>query len=374
MSTLNDTIEQITDFLASVKLALVLLMVLAITAVVGTIVPQNLAPQQYLHAYGPRLYTFLSYLDVFDMYRSWWFTALLAFLTVNLLVCSTHRLPKTIRLIKSVKPEKVTIDFLQKQAFVVLETIPAPVTDISGPLQTTFSRGFSRPRETTASWGTLLHSEKGAFSRFGVYVVHASILVIIAGAIVGNRWGFSAYLNLPEGQTATQVEGERPAARITLPFGIKLDKFVVEFYPNGMPSEYRSDLTVLEGNRPVLSTSIRVNHPLTYRDITFYQSSYGQVPGGSRGVAGGPLYYSGLQVRYDPGVTLIWIGCGMMLTGFLVAFFFAHQKLYLGLIIQGNQTRVVLAGSSHRNQGSFKIKFEQMASAIRQIAVDGGKP
>ncbi|MBF0528953.1 MAG: cytochrome c biogenesis protein ResB, partial [Deltaproteobacteria bacterium] len=214
MTIPKGTIDQITDFLASVKLALVLLIALAAVAVLGTIVPQNLDPEQYLHAYGPRLYTFLSYLDMFDMYRSWWFTALLAFLVVNLVICSINRLPGTLRLAKSVNPTRVSVDFLQKQALVSLETLSKPAPDLLPDLRKTLSRGFSNPKETTTTWGILLHTEKGAFSRFGAYMVHLSILVIIAGAIIGNRWGFSAYLNLPEGQTAAQVEGERPPGRI----------------------------------------------------------------------------------------------------------------------------------------------------------------
>ena len=50
--------------------------------------------------------------------------------------------------------------------------------------------------------------------------------------------------------------------------------------PTGMPSEYHSTLSVFDlQGRPILQKRIRVNDPLTFHGITFYQSSYGTVPG-----------------------------------------------------------------------------------------------
>jgi cytochrome c biogenesis protein len=60
-----------------------------------------------------------------------------------------------------------------------------------------------------------------------------------------------------------------------LGFSVRLDKFNVSFYPSGAPKEFKSTLTILEEGRPVLTEPVRVNHPLTYKGISFYQSSYG---------------------------------------------------------------------------------------------------
>ncbi len=59
-----------------------------------------------------------------------------------------------------------------------------------------------------------------------------------------------------------------------LDFSIRCNSFAIDFYPNGMPKEYTSSLTVLENGREVLTKTIEVNDPLTYKGITFYQSSY----------------------------------------------------------------------------------------------------
>ncbi|MBU2550911.1 MAG: cytochrome c biogenesis protein ResB [Proteobacteria bacterium] len=438
--------HRLVDFLASVKLALFTLIALAVAAVGGTVIPQNLDPAQYIHGYGPRLYTFLAYLDMFDMYHAWWFNVLLALLVANLVVCSMKRLPQTFKLTRPVHPDRIQVDFLLKQSYSHSFKRPGRPDDLAPGARDAFRTGFSRPREIETAWGRLLWADRGAFSRFGAYLVHFSLFFIIAGAMVGGASGYEAFLNLEEGRTADQVVGRRPAGMIRLPFSLRLDRFVVKFYDNGMPSEYRSEVTVIEDGRDVHKADILVNHPLTWRGVTFYQNSYGQSPGGRVGLRlarlsdgrsfdldlrpdipgelpehGGtiqvlevvpdvmkagpaarilvrpaqgpaytdwafekrppmakpgphpwridltgnqPRYYTGLQVNRDPGVWLVWVGCGLMIVGFFITFFFAHQKLYLGLVAEKNRTRFILAGSTHRNPGSFALKFERLAEAI----------
>jgi cytochrome c biogenesis protein len=60
-----------------------------------------------------------------------------------------------------------------------------------------------------------------------------------------------------------------------LGFKVKLDKFNVSFYPSGAPREFKSTVTILEGTHKVFTEPILVNHPLTYKGISLYQSSYG---------------------------------------------------------------------------------------------------
>jgi cytochrome c biogenesis protein len=69
-----------------------------------------------------------------------------------------------------------------------------------------------------------------------------------------------------------------------LGFEVLCEKFNVEFYASGAPKEFRSTLTVLENGKPVPGYSkikVIVNEPMTYKGITFYQSSYGQANEGS---------------------------------------------------------------------------------------------
>ena len=86
------------DTLASVTLAIFLLIILALTSVIGTIVLQKGRPEEYLMEYGAGMYKMFQFLALDDMYRSWWFLSLLLLLMVNITACSIKRFPRAWRL------------------------------------------------------------------------------------------------------------------------------------------------------------------------------------------------------------------------------------------------------------------------------------
>ena len=86
--------KKLYDFFSSVKLAIFLLLTLAITSIVGTIIEQQQDPEKYLMEYGQTTYKILKFLGFTDVYHSWWYISLLTLLAVNLVVCSIKRLPK----------------------------------------------------------------------------------------------------------------------------------------------------------------------------------------------------------------------------------------------------------------------------------------
>jgi cytochrome c biogenesis protein len=110
-----------------------------------------------------------------------------------------------------------------------------------------------------------------------VYFVHLSVIVIFIGAMIGSLFGYKGYVNILEGQSISKVM-TRSEKEIDLGFSVRCEQFSVALYKNGSPKEFKSILTVLENGRPVPDyTNVRVivNDPLSYKGITFYQSSYG---------------------------------------------------------------------------------------------------
>ena len=79
---------------------------------------------------------------------------------------------------------------------------------------------------------------------------------------------------LPEGEVTDQIIAFKSGEHIDLGFQLRCDAFAIEYYPNGMPKSYRSRVTVIDNGQPVQTTDIEVNQPLTYKGVTFYQSSY----------------------------------------------------------------------------------------------------
>jgi cytochrome c biogenesis protein len=133
--------------------------------------------------------------------------------------------------------------------------------------------------------GVFLCAQKGRFSLFGVYLVHLSILVLIAGAMIGAFFGVEAYVNIAEGETVSAIQLRSNDQTLALPFFVHCDKFTVEFYKNDMPKTYQSDLTFIKDNQVIHSVKLRVNHPIEFEGFSFYQSSYATAPGGKATLA-----------------------------------------------------------------------------------------
>ena len=98
-------LDSIWRFFVSVRLTIVLLLTLAATSIIGTLIPQNEAPQAYLQAFGASLYRFFDLLGFLDLYHSWWYQALMLLLALNILVCSIDRLSATWRIIFPERPK-----------------------------------------------------------------------------------------------------------------------------------------------------------------------------------------------------------------------------------------------------------------------------
>lgn len=435
---------RLVDALASVKLTLVLLAVLAVASMLGTVVPQDLPAEAYIRRFGPGLYSFFYYLDLFDLYHAAWFNVLLGLLMLNLLVCSIKRLPITLRLTRKATGGNIGPEFLKKQPASGRAFLSGSLEAAVSRAREVFEAGFGRPRRVDAGWGVLLLADRGAFSRFGVYVIHASLVLIVAGAVIGNLYGFEGRMDLAEGQAGSEVRG---ASLVALPFAVRLDRFLVAYYPNGAPSEYRSDLTVLENGQEVDRGSVRVNHPLNYQGVAFYQQSFDTAIVGAVGLRvvrrsdgrsfevlaqshrpqslpdeggvfvvrefahqvnglGGPAVRvlvrteggreygtwawakppreaspadepftfeltsfrvtstTGLMVRKDPGIPVIFTGFGLLLAGFVLTYLFSHRKLYLGLIEQEGGVLVLAGGSSHRRPAAFQTQLETLLRRI----------
>lgn len=259
--------------LASAKLTLFLFLILVVTSIVGTLVPQGLPRGRYEEIYGPALSSLIRSFHVFDLYHSWWFTGLLLLLAVNIAACSARGLPRVFRQIHSA--DQCGNDRIFRTA-PVRKTVRSrsPIDEIQEQARTLLRSLAGEPVVTVREGKTCLFAEKGRYTRLGMAAVHASILLILAGGLIGAIWGFGGQMRIDEGATSRTVALFDGGTR-TLPFAVTCNDFSVTFYENGMPREYRSDVTILEGGKKVLSTVIRVNEPLRYRGLKFCQATYG---------------------------------------------------------------------------------------------------
>lgn len=277
--------EIVWGFFASLKLAIVLLLLLAITSIIGTIIEQNVEPAKNIQllskVFGvetaPTVYNIFAKLGFMDMYHSWWYTTLLTLFSLNLAICSLEKLPKTWKLVKkSITP--LTEDAMRnmpiKKEVIIKTGVNIAKEEILNSLRASRYNVF----ETSDEGGHQVYTEKGNYTRLGVYIVHCSILLILAGAIIGSRFGFKGFINLPEGG-ATDVVYKNSGEAIPLGFTVKCNWYDTKYYEGSdTPLEFQSELVIFDNGREVIKKQIEVNDPLTYKGITFYQSSYGMIP------------------------------------------------------------------------------------------------
>ncbi len=469
--------DLIWDLFASVKFAVVIFIAIALTSIVGTVIEQNVEPEKNIKVLtrmfgagsAPAIYDVLYKLGFMNMYHSWWFVALLLLFAANLVICSLDRLPRIWKLVREpIRP--LSDDYLEKMSIKRVLTLKGKNTEIKGKAAEAIRKIGFGPSEAATDNGVQFFSEKGNFTRLGVYITHLSILIILAGAIVGIYFGFNGFLPLGEGETSSSAILEHEK-RMPLGFDIRCDRFEVDFYgESDMPKSYKSWLTVLKDGREVLKKEITVNDPLKYEGITFYQSSFGFVPeniergiltlglvsrdGGSQQIqarlgdqftipgssvtgritnfspaltfdqSGRPatydsnmvnpaifveftglgqkpiagwifkrfpqtwnlpdgskveflnfwgVQYTGLQVRKDPGVGIVYLGCILMALGLYITFFMSHRRIWVNLTEEKGATKILIGASANRNRVSLERKIERLVGDLEAGSKGGSK-
>jgi cytochrome c biogenesis protein len=278
------------DLFRSVNLTIFLLILLAILSIIGTVITQNAATEAYIERYGEGLYEVLDFFGLFDMYHSWWFSTILVALVVNLVACSLNRFPG------------VWNQFFRKSGAVALEDSMVKIlpyvekvkisdpSRMEGAIQSQVKLQYVRQDRLETESAVTLFSEKGKFSRLGVYIAHLSLIIILIGGLIGSFFGFKGFVNIFEGETVDRIgiRTKNKAVERAIPFSVRCDDFKVTFYDvpgnQRFVKEYTSILTILESGKEVLKQTVRVNHPLHYRGLTFYQSSYGSHQAATIGV------------------------------------------------------------------------------------------
>lgn len=241
-------IESCYQGLASVKLTIFCLFSVCVASIAGT-------------------------LGLQDIYHSTWFQMLLVLLSINLIACTSRRFPKTLKLLKY-KETKISPQKLSKYSHRWKISTPLPMDNVTSELLAVINKQFSPLRSVDQGNPYTAFAEKGRLSHWAVYIVHLSVLVILGGALAGSLLGFKGFMSLREGRGSNLVHPFGNKGFIRLPFVVRCDSFEVSFYSNGMPKDYLSHVTIIENGRETIKGTIRVNDPLTYRGITFYQASY----------------------------------------------------------------------------------------------------
>jgi len=260
-------------FLSSMPVAITLLCLVALASMIGTVLVQNRDEDFYLSNLGPFWYRVFDALDFYNMYDSWWFITIMGLLVLSVsaaLVRHGPRFWKLSRPLRTMRPWPVKAD----AEFELELQQPLEPTQLEQLLR---RHGFREFKQQQDGDETLLLARKGRLSRLGFFLVHGGVVAICIGGLITSQLGFRGVMNLPEGKSdnIVYVQEGNDYRRLQLPFQVRNDDFHIRYYNTGMPSEYSSQLSLLDGDRTLAQKRITVNDPLRFQGITLYQASFG---------------------------------------------------------------------------------------------------
>ncbi len=272
--------RKVWQFFSSLRLALILILILVGLSLIGTFVLQitpeykadiesNLWWLQNVAqpATGP-WYPVLNFLGLFDVFHSFWFLVAGSLLIISIIICSLNRMKQTQANMSS-GPIKRPEDFYKpdirnQSAFINLST----KLDAGNLLTRIFQKRRYTVKTTEGPEGLYLAADKNRFSPLGTYIIHLSLILFIAGFLIGSYSGFKE-------NSFIVAEGDTREIGYNTGLSIKLNSFTDEYWPNGSPKDYRSDVVLYQSGQVIKTGIIEVNHPLEYKGIRVYQSFFG---------------------------------------------------------------------------------------------------
>ena len=264
---------RLVGWISDLRVAIVLLLVIASTSGVGTAIPQREPAELYHRLYDPQPWLGLLNADgvlalqLDHVYSSGWFLGLLAWLALALLLCSWRRqwpaLQAALRWIDYSSPRQLSK--LSVAETLSTDTPKTSLDRLAGLLQ---SQGWQIQRHDDR-----LAARKGLLGRVGPLLVHAGMVVLMLGAAWGALGGQRAEQYLAPGRSLELMDS-RGSSQLTL----ALDHFSIQRDPAGRPEQFTSQLRILEGDGSggslLKQAEISVNHPLRFQGVTLYQADW----------------------------------------------------------------------------------------------------
>lgn len=269
--------RELIPFLADLRLAIVLLLLIALFSITGTVIEQGQSAAFYQANYPeqPALFGFLTWKVILQtgldhVYRTWWFLALLILFGSSLTACTFKRQLPALRWFSRTWNFYTQPRQFQKFALSA-EFNQGSVDDLVPLLEQRRYRVFRQDNS--------LYAHKGIVGRVGPIVVHVGILVILLGGIWGAMTGFIAQEMIPSGATfqIRNITDAGPFAERQVPkdWAVKVNRFWIDYTPDGTIDQFYSDMSVLDQDgQEVKRKTIHVNEPLRYRGVTLYQADW----------------------------------------------------------------------------------------------------
>ena len=126
--------------------------------------------------------------------------------------------------------------------------------------------------------GRFIYAYKGLIGRISPIIVHASIILVLFGSVIGSASGFMTQELVPTNTLfhLRNIINSGPFSEVPQSIEGYVKDFKIAYSDEGVIDQFYSDLSILDTSaNPLSSKTIYVNEPLRYKGIVFYQTDWG---------------------------------------------------------------------------------------------------
>jgi cytochrome c biogenesis protein len=279
--------------LTSMRTAILLLLLLAIAAIPGSLVPQRSSDPNGVAQYftdNPDLAPILDAVKLFDVYSSPWFSAVYILLFVSLIGCIIPRTKHHFDAMRARPPR--TPARLSRLADHREETYPdVDVTTALAEARTLLRTSGYRVEEYDQRGVRSLSAERGYLRETGNLVFHASLVGVLVAVGIGGGFGYSGQRVVVEGQSFVNsiidydsINPGRFFDEDSLsPYALSLDALDVTYETAnlsayGQPIDFTAHVSTTTPDGEELEQQIKVNSPLRFEGTDVFLLGNGYAP------------------------------------------------------------------------------------------------
>jgi cytochrome c biogenesis protein len=334
--------------LTSMRTALFLLLLLAVAAIPGSLVPQRTSDPNGVAQYeidNPGLFPVLDRLQVFDTYSSVWFSSIYLLLFVSLIGCVLPRTKHHLQALRSAPP-RTPARLARMAGFTTRSLDPDRVDD------STIGQAVESARATlrkggyrVVSFADSVSAERGYLRETGNLVFHSALVGILIAVGVGGGFGYSGQRVVVEGQsfvnTLSAYDSFNPGRFVDenrlAQYRVKLDELSVTYEERnenaiGQPTDFTASVTTDGGAAGAANaTAVKVNEPLRIAGTDIYLLGNGYAPTITvRDPAGDVVFTDSVPfLPQDPNLTslgVIKVPDGLAQQVGMIGFFYPTQE------------------------------------------------
>jgi len=289
----TETLRWMWTQLTSMRTALILLLLLAIAAIPGSLLPQRAADPNGVTQYfasNKDLAPVLDKFQLFDVYTSVWFSAIYILLFISLIGCVLPRTKHHWDAMRA-KPPRTPSRLSRLPGYTEREFTGVDVERAYASAEKVLKSQGYRVERYERDGEVSVSAERGYLRETGNLVFHFSLIGVLIAVGIGGSLGYSGQRVVVEGQAFSNTllaydsfsPGRFFSASSLEPYNITLNKFTTKFEERnanaiGQATDYTASITAqVRGGQP-FDTTIKVNEPLGIGDTSVYLLGNGYAP------------------------------------------------------------------------------------------------